>query len=74
MSQLPEIHTSALDDAATRRVRNIVKTDSPAAEELFNLAAGKRQFWTLPDWNKVLQELDTCDLTVKQWRIVGLTL
>jgi hypothetical protein len=63
---------TALDRIERTRVSRVAKQNSPAAEELFNIAAGKRQFWTLPDWNKVLQELDACDLTVKQWRVAGL--
>ena len=64
--------TNALDAVGSRLVRRVAAQDGPAAEELFNIAAGQRQVWTLPDWNKVLQELDACDLTVKQWRIAGL--
>ena len=69
---MAESRLSALDLIERTRVSRVAKQTSPAAEELFNLAAGKRQFWTLPDWNKVLQELDACDLTVKQWRVAGL--
>lgn len=50
-----------------RRVCWIAQQDSPAAEELFTLAAHPRRDWTLGDWEAVLKGLDKCKTPVAEW-------
>lgn len=53
-----------LEQAAKRKVRAVVRTDSPAAQAVFDLAARPRVIWTLDDWKVLLSELDSCEDTV----------
>lgn len=34
---------------------------------LYTLAAGHRFEWTPEDWTAVLEKLDNCDMTIKDW-------
>ena len=56
-----------LDEAGTRKVRAIARTDSPLADALFDVAAGNRRYWDRISWRALLKRLDSCNLTVKVW-------
>ena len=56
-----------LDEAGTRKVRAIARTDSDLADALFDVAAGNRRYWDKISWRALLKRLDSCNLTVKVW-------
>ncbi len=62
---------SALDRFANTPVRTVARSPGPAAEELFSLAMGGQKEWTLPEWQRVLAELDACEDTIEDWRILN---
>ena len=55
-----------------RRVAAAGDTD-PNAMALYTLAAGHRFNWSPEDWAAVLNKLDTCELTVREWLDVDKT-
>lgn len=59
---------STLDRYNSATVRDIARIPGPASEELYRLASLGRKDWTLPDWNKMLDELDSCEQTVAEFR------
>ena len=58
---------SALENQRHRLVRAIARENSPAAEELFTVAAGQKKDWTLEEWNDLLRSLDVCEDKVDDW-------
>lgn len=58
---------AALEAAAKRKVRAVVRTDSPTADAIYNIAAGARVDWTSSDWKLLLVELDSCEDTVAEF-------
>lgn len=48
-------------------VRVIVRDDTPASEALFALLRAEKPRWTLPQWQAVLAELDSSNLTLADW-------
>lgn len=51
-----------------RKVRRVAGVShTPEAEALYTLAAGHKFNWTQEDWAAVLDKLDNCELTVKEW-------
>ncbi len=71
----PEVSVHDLDEqvrllreeAGTRKVRAIARTDSKLAEALFDVAAGHRRYWDGISWRALLKRLDSCTLTVNAW-------
>lgn len=62
---LVHVHMNAiLEQAAKRKVRAVVRTESPAAEAVFNIAAQGKIDWTPFEWARLLSELDVCEDTV----------
>lgn len=68
-TELRQAREALLADPKTlkRKVRNVCNSDSPQAQALYTLAAGHRFNWTPQDWRLVLDKLEGCELTVKQW-------
>lgn len=50
-----------------RLVRRVALDDTPEAEAIFTLAAGKQFDYTPASWKVVLDRVDTCELTVGDW-------
>ena len=52
-----------------RKVRRVAAAGdhNDDAMALYTLAAGHRFNWTSEDWAAVLNKLDSCELTVKEW-------
>ncbi len=61
--------TDPLATHAHRKVRIVAKEEGPHADELFRLAMGNRKHWTGADWRRVLDELDSCNQTIDEWRL-----
>jgi hypothetical protein len=62
------------DRVLKRKVRCVAAAGDtdPNALALYTLAAGHRFRWTPEDWAAVLNKLDDCELTVKEWlRVTG---
>lgn len=57
---------AVLESVAKRKVRAVVRTDSPASQAVFDLTAGSRTDWTSADWKVLLVELDSCEDTVSE--------
>lgn len=55
------------EEAGTRKVRTIARTDSDLADALFDVAAGNRRYWDKISWRALLKRLDSCTLTVEAW-------
>ncbi len=55
------------DEAGTRKVRAVARTESELADALFDVAAGKRRHWDKISWRALLKRLDSCTLTVDAW-------
>ncbi len=55
------------EEAGTRKVRAIARTDSDLADALFDVAAGSRRYWDRISWRALLKRLDSCTLTVNVW-------
>lgn len=74
---VPENVSSVLEAAAEklesserilrRRVRNVASTDTEYSQALFDLAAGRKFDWTPNEWRVVLDRLDNCELTVREY-------
>lgn len=63
--------TPNLDRYAHRKVCDVAAIPGPASAELFALAMGDRKVWTYPTWNTRLAELDACEETVDDWRVLN---
>jgi len=57
------------DKVLRRKVRCVAAAGDtdPAAVALYTLAAGHRFRWTPEDWTAVLNKLDDCELTVREY-------
>ncbi len=66
-SDLDEQVNLLRDEAGSRKVRAIARTDSALAEALFDVAAGHRRYWDRISWRALLKRLDSCTLTVDAW-------
>lgn len=67
MHDLDEQRRLLLDEAGTRKVKAVARTESELADALFDVAAGKRRHWDSISWRALLKRLDSCNLTVKVW-------
>lgn len=67
MTKPAEAARSNLASAGRRKIRVIAQEDSEASAALFFLASEGRVDWTASDWNRLLAELDACDLTATAW-------
>ena len=56
-----------LQNVAHRLVRRVFLEDTPEAEALFTLAAGEKFDWTPTSWQRILDRLDQCELTIGEW-------
>lgn len=54
---------------ARRKVRAVARENGPHANQLFEMAKGKRKHWNFTDWQRVLRELDACTQSVEAWRL-----
>ena len=70
-AELVDARDLLLSDPKTlkRKVRNVAagRDKDPRTVALYSLAAGHRFNWTPADWQCVLDRLDDCDLTVREW-------
>jgi hypothetical protein len=64
---------SALVNIGDRKVRVIVRENTPATSEFFDLVAQtqRKTTWTLAEWTQLLADLDECELTVDEWRMAN---
>lgn len=65
------MRTPNLDRYAHLPVRKVAAIPGPASAELFALAMGDRLEWTYPAWNTRLAELDACEESVDDWRVLN---
>lgn len=66
-SVIPDRSRRSLSDCARMSVKAVARMPGPAADELFNIAADGRTQWSLLDWQRVLDSLDSCDDSVNDW-------
>ena len=59
--------TLLLREADTRKVRAVVRTDSPLSDALFDIAAGDRREWDLKSWAALTKTLHNCNTKVEKW-------
>jgi len=59
--------TLLLREADTRKVRAVVRTDSPLSDALFDIAAGHQREWDLESWAVLVKELERCNTKVETW-------
>ena len=50
-----------------RKVKNVAAENSDAAAAIFTVCKGERFEWTPEDWQMVLDRIDECELTVREW-------
>ncbi len=62
-----EPQVTLLREADTRKVRTVVRTDSPLSDALFDIAAGNRREWDLESWAALTETLENCNLKVERW-------
>ncbi len=60
---LPEI----LKPVAHRKVRAVAQLENCFVSELGWIAAGRKQYFSYHEWRGILDELDSCDLTVAEF-------
>jgi len=68
-TQTARLYLLADSKVLNRKVRNVAAAGDgdPNALALYTLAAGHRFRWTTEDWAAVLNKLDSCELTVRDW-------
>jgi hypothetical protein len=60
-----------LEPHLNRKVRVVAKESGPHVQQLFDEAAGDRYEWDVDDWMIVLKSVDSCELSVAEWRTVN---
>ena len=48
-------------------VRTAIQKDGWAADAIWDIAAEDRIEWTPDDWNRVICDLDNCQLRISDW-------
>ena len=48
-------------------VRRAIQSDGWAADAIWDIAAEDRVEWTPDDWNRVIRDLDNCQLRISDW-------
>ena len=48
-------------------VRRAIQQDGWAANAIWDIAADNRIEWTPQDWQKVISDLDNCQLKISDW-------
>ena len=64
---------STLASNGHRKVRVLVRENSEASSEFFNMvaAANGKSEWKLGEWQALLAQLDACELTVDEYRLTN---
>ena len=59
--------TLLLREADTRKVRAVIRTDTPLSDALFDIAAAGRYDWDLESWAALTKTLRSCNTKVETW-------